>query len=177
MSTLLDQLCERVGVLPGYHDIWGGFHQTPDATKRALLASMGLPADSDDEAAASLQQFDRRQWARPLPPVMVVREPAPPHRIPIVLPLADETRRYRWRLRRESGAEDSAECVPAELDVAGRAELDGRVNEIRAQIDKSTSDYDKEKLQERLAKLAGGGARVNVAAATTTGNKGNRAPR
>ena len=44
MSTLLDQLCERVGVLPGYHDIWGGFHQTPDATRRALLASMGLPA-------------------------------------------------------------------------------------------------------------------------------------
>ncbi len=126
MSTLLDQLCERVGVLPGYHDIWGGFHQTPDATRRALLAAMGLPANTDDEATASLQALDRREWARPLPPVRVVREPAPPHRIPIALPLADETRRYRWRLRRESGAEDSAECVPAELDAAGRGDLDGQ---------------------------------------------------
>ncbi|OGU01907.1 MAG: chaperonin GroL [Gemmatimonadetes bacterium GWC2_71_10] len=55
------------------------------------------------------------------------------------------------------------------VDGAGkRGDIDGRINEIRAQIDKSTSDYDKEKLQERLAKLAGGVAVINVGAATET---------
>jgi chaperonin GroEL len=49
-----------------------------------------------------------------------------------------------------------------------KAEIDGRVKEIRAEIDRSTSDYDKEKLQERLAKLSGGVAIIRVGAATET---------
>ncbi len=46
--------------------------------------------------------------------------------------------------------------------------IDGRIKEIRAEIEKSTSDYDKEKLQERLAKLSGGVAIIRVGAATET---------
>ncbi|MCE7988386.1 MAG: chaperonin GroEL [Caldilinea sp. CFX5] len=46
--------------------------------------------------------------------------------------------------------------------------IQGRINEIRAEIDNSTSDYDREKLQERLAKLAGGVAIIRVGAATET---------
>ncbi len=46
--------------------------------------------------------------------------------------------------------------------------IKGRIQEIKAQIDKTTSDYDKEKLQERLAKLAGGVAVIRVGAATET---------
>jgi len=53
--------------------------------------------------------------------------------------------------------------------------IEGRKNEIKAQIDKSTSDYDKEKLQERLAKLAGGVAVLNVGAATETEMKEKKA--
>jgi chaperonin GroEL len=49
-----------------------------------------------------------------------------------------------------------------------RAAIEGRIKEIRAEIDKSTSDYDKEKLQERLAKLSGGVAIIRVGAATET---------
>src|SRR5919202_249944 len=45
-------------------------------------------------------------------------------------------------------------------------QIAGRVNQIRAEIEKSDSDYDREKLQERLAKLAGGGAVIKVGAAT-----------
>src|SRR6266700_3502244 len=48
------------------------------------------------------------------------------------------------------------------------SEIQGRVNQIRRQIEETTSDYDKEKLQERLAKLAGGVAIINVGAATET---------
>src|SRR6267143_1018797 len=53
--------------------------------------------------------------------------------------------------------------------------IEGRKNEIKAQIEKSTSDYDKEKLQERLAKLAGGVAVLNVGAATEAEMKEKKA--
>ncbi len=49
-----------------------------------------------------------------------------------------------------------------------KSEIEGRIKEIRIEIDKSTSDYDKEKLQERLAKLSGGVAIIRVGAATET---------
>jgi chaperonin GroEL len=49
-----------------------------------------------------------------------------------------------------------------------KSAIEGRIKEIRAEIDKSTSDYDKEKLQERLAKLSGGVAIIRVGAATET---------
>jgi len=55
------------------------------------------------------------------------------------------------------------------VDGAGsRQALEGRVKQIRAQIEETTSDYDREKLQERLAKLIGGVAVINVGAATET---------
>ena len=55
------------------------------------------------------------------------------------------------------------------IDGAGDEEaIKGRINEIRNEIDASTSDYDREKLQERLAKLAGGVAVIRVGAATET---------
>jgi len=54
-------------------------------------------------------------------------------------------------------------------------QIEGRKSEIKAQIDKATSDYDKEKLQERLAKLAGGVAVLNVGAATETEMKEKKA--
>ena len=56
-----------------------------------------------------------------------------------------------------------------------RAALEGRVKQIRAQIDETTSDYDREKLQERLAKLIGGVAVINVGAATETEMKEKKA--
>jgi chaperonin GroEL len=62
------------------------------------------------------------------------------------------------------------------IDGAGDSEkIQGRIKELRAQIDKSTSDYDKEKLQERLAKLAGGVAVINVGAATESEMKEKKA--
>src|SRR5213593_4505464 len=54
-------------------------------------------------------------------------------------------------------------------------DIQGRIKEIKAAIEKSTSDYDKEKLQERMAKLAGGVAVINVGAATETEMKEKKA--
>src|SRR5437660_1143928 len=56
-----------------------------------------------------------------------------------------------------------------------QADIAGRVNQIRRQIEETTSDYDREKLQERLAKLAGGVAVINVGAATETEMKEKKA--
>jgi len=62
------------------------------------------------------------------------------------------------------------------VDGKGKAAaITGRINEIKVAIEKTTSDYDKEKLQERLAKLAGGVAIINVGAATETEMKEKKA--
>ncbi|MCZ6628405.1 MAG: chaperonin GroEL [SAR324 cluster bacterium] len=62
------------------------------------------------------------------------------------------------------------------IDGGGNSnEIKGRINQIRAQIEDTTSDYDREKLQERLAKLAGGVAIINVGAATEVEMKEKKA--
>jgi chaperonin GroEL len=62
------------------------------------------------------------------------------------------------------------------IDGAGKkADIEGRIKQIRAQIDESNSEYDKEKLQERMAKLAGGVAVIKVGAATEVEMKEKKA--
>jgi chaperonin GroEL len=62
------------------------------------------------------------------------------------------------------------------IDGAGKkADIEGRVAQIRAEVDSTTSDYDREKLQERLAKLTGGIAQINVGGATETEVKEKKA--
>jgi chaperonin GroEL len=67
---------------------------------------------------------------------------------------------------------DKVTCTKDDTTIVGGAgsdeEIQGRINQIKAEIDNSTSDYDREKLQERLAKLAGGVAVIGVGAATET---------
>jgi chaperonin GroEL len=62
------------------------------------------------------------------------------------------------------------------IDGAGKkSAIEGRINQIRAQIEETTSDYDREKLQERLAKLIGGVAVIHIGAATETEMKEKKA--
>jgi len=67
---------------------------------------------------------------------------------------------------------DNTTVVEGKGDHAG---VKARINEIKVQIEKSTSDYDKEKLQERLAKLSGGVAVLNIGAATEVEMKEKKA--
>src|SRR5207248_4256080 len=60
-------------------------------------------------------------------------------------------------------------------DEGKQNDIQRRVNQIRRQIEETTSDYDREKLQERLEKLAGGVAVINVGAATETEMKEKKA--
>jgi len=62
------------------------------------------------------------------------------------------------------------------IDGAGKkTDIEGRINQIRAQVEETTSDYDREKLQERLAKLVGGVAVIHIGAATETEMKEKKA--
>src|SRR5207244_10399780 len=62
------------------------------------------------------------------------------------------------------------------IEGAGESDaIQGRIAQIRREIDITTSDYDREKLQERLAKLAGGVAQINVGAATEAEMKEKKA--
>ena len=126
MNHLLDQLCDLYGVLPQYNDIWGNAHYTTETSKRALLAAMGVAADSDAEASASLQAFQRRKWEQPLAAVQVLRVSTRPYRIAITLPVREEQVSYQWHVRREFGAEDRGAFIPTTLEEAERCHLDSQ---------------------------------------------------
>ncbi len=126
MSHSLDQLCRVCGMLPWYNDIWGNVHSSSDASRRALLRAMRVPADTDEEIAASLHAFERRRWERTLPPVQVVREAARPYRIVITCPVTKGRENCRWHLRRESGGEDHGEFIAGELEEVERAYFSGQ---------------------------------------------------
>jgi chaperonin GroEL len=77
------------------------------------------------------------------------------------------------------GQADSVTIEKEKTTIVGgggsKKEIDSRIAQIRAQIEKTTSDYDREKLQERLAKLTGGIAQIDVGAATETEVKEKKA--
>jgi chaperonin GroEL len=88
------------------------------------------------------------------------------------LKLEEVTLKELGRAKRITVDKDNTTIV----DGAGKkADIEARIKQIRAQIEETTSDYDREKLQERLAKLVGGVAVVNVGAATGTEMKEKKA--
>ncbi len=73
----------------------------------------------------------------------------------------------RWPISAPANRSKSTRTTPPLIDGAGKQDaIDKRVKQIRTQIEDTTSDYDREKLQERLAKLVGGVAVINIGAAT-----------
>jgi len=87
--------------------------------------------------------------------------------------ISDETgRKLETTTLEDLGKAEKVVCDKDNTTIVGgkgdSAQIKGRIEQIRVEIDKSTSDYDKEKLQERLAKLSGGVAIIRVGAATET---------
>ncbi|WP_142848067.1 4-alpha-glucanotransferase [Telmatospirillum sp. J64-1] len=106
-TTALDRLAGRMGIEAEYVNAMGKTVTTPAETKRKLLAVMGLKAEDEQAARQSLEELEAREAARPLPPVMVLRETARPFSIPLSLPGKDG--RLRWTVRLEEGGEESGE--------------------------------------------------------------------
>ncbi len=94
----LDLLARAAGIAPDWHDISGARHIVPDATKRAILASMGLPAQTQGEARDSLRLFAAHTDRRALPFSLVFREGEP-----IEAPLASAGSHARLLLVRRGG--------------------------------------------------------------------------
>ncbi len=60
----LQRLCDRVGVLPAYWDVWGQFHEVPADALVALLAEFGIEAETDEQASAALDDLHAAGVAR-----------------------------------------------------------------------------------------------------------------
>ncbi len=69
----LTALADRLGVACAYHDWTGNFLTVERSTVVAVLAALGVRADTEDDCAASLLELDRRHWSRALPPTIVSR--------------------------------------------------------------------------------------------------------
>ncbi len=127
MSELsaLARLAERCGIRLEYHDIWGSVHRVTDATCRALLESMGVAADSETTAAASLAWLDAAEWRRVTPPVLVVREPLTGVTVPLAVPVARLGTALEWTLWLEDGTRHAGTVAPDALPVTERVHAEG----------------------------------------------------
>lgn len=112
----LDRLAERMGIEPAFASASGGTVRASPATKRALLRAMGLEAGSEAEAKARLAELEAAERARPLPPVLVVREHRLPAPVELTFPAGTGT--VRWRLTLEGGEAREGALTFAGLDLA-----------------------------------------------------------
>ena len=131
--SALDRLADLVGIEPFYHDIWGNRRDTSDATKRALIAAMGLPTGTDAEVESSLRAVDERAWRRMLPPVIVLDENAP-LTLAIAVPAGLDDADLYWTLTQESGASHRASMTVGQLPLAETKAVDGVAYERRTVI-------------------------------------------
>ena len=126
-ATPLARLAKRVGIAEGYHDIWGAYHPTSDATRRALLAVMGIPAGSDAAIEAELAEREARKWQRFLPTVRVLRASALPARVTLRLPASRAQETFAWQITEENGTEHQGVFRPVNLIELERREIEGEL--------------------------------------------------
>lgn len=124
-SSLLDTLCNLYGIAAEYEDIWGKRHPVSEQTRIRLLATMGVPAATPADMAASIDQFEQRQWHRWLAPVTVLTVPQAD--VVLTLPDREAGQSYRWQLQLETGETLSGQVVPAHLEKLAQQTLDGRL--------------------------------------------------
>ncbi|HEX3459212.1 MAG TPA: 4-alpha-glucanotransferase [Candidatus Baltobacteraceae bacterium] len=97
MNESLERLATLAGIEPRYYDYWGRLVETPDSTKRSLLAAMGYAASDDDAIAATLHELERERRERLLPAAAVVEAGVAPE---VVAKLSDA----RWTIELEDGS-------------------------------------------------------------------------
>ncbi|HTS21220.1 MAG TPA: malto-oligosyltrehalose synthase [Casimicrobiaceae bacterium] len=108
----LDRLAALCGILPAYRDVAGGLHVASIETKRALLATIGIDAATDDAAAAALAARRARVLERRLPPVAVFTVDQPALAMPVTLSAAVVDRPLAWTVETERGAAIRGSLLP-----------------------------------------------------------------
>jgi 4-alpha-glucanotransferase len=153
----LDRLAAHYGIEPEFTDNWQRRHQVADATKRALLGALGVPAESAAETEASLQATIAAEWQQILAPVTVLRARSP---VATTLSLPAEARgRLAWTVAREDGARDRGEIRLDALELAADQRIDG----VRYQRRRLRLPLDLPEGYHRLEIMAGGGAPAAMA--------------
>jgi hypothetical protein len=123
-EELLNRLADAAGIEPNYWDIQGYLHERSPQTARQLLRTLGIPADTDAETAASLAQLIKELWREVLPPVIVATEGRGID-IPIRLPADAPAQSRRWSVDLESGGQISGEFSLQVLPIEAATEIDG----------------------------------------------------
>ncbi|HEX2237607.1 MAG TPA: malto-oligosyltrehalose synthase [Gammaproteobacteria bacterium] len=124
-DEILAQLAEICGIRPDYTDVWGKRRVVSDATKRALLADMGIPVEDEQQCVAALIERQANSWQHMLPPVQVTPETRSLMRIVIALPAKRPYGVLTWRLTTEDGHSHEGEIEPEALAVIEHKSLDG----------------------------------------------------
>ena len=122
----LNRLCAHYGIAAGYRDARGQERRTPDGTRRALLAALGVPVGDPRTERRSLTTALDGQWQRRLPPVAVSHEDAEVLTLVLCLPERDLSRPLRWRLTEENGEVQEGLVQPGSLPATERREIEGQ---------------------------------------------------
>jgi 4-alpha-glucanotransferase len=124
----LEALADRCGIEKSFVDARGETQTATPATRRALLAAMGVAADSEDSARKALQELDREDWLQPLPPVQLIPEKKS---VSVPFTAVAGTGTVKWKLTLENGESTSGEARFDSLPLLQRRELDGESRERR----------------------------------------------
>lgn len=123
-NKALDRLAELAGIEQQYWDIWGNLHKASDDTKRTILGAIGIAAEDDATAEASMRHMEEVSWRRPLPPVLVVRTGERP-KILLSLEARYTTTELCCEVMEEEGREHRFMFYPSELALVEARDVDG----------------------------------------------------
>lgn len=121
-AETLDALARTYGIEGEYHDIWGQRHVVGDATKRALLAAMGVSADDPGTCERALEEARVQRWRAVLEPVLIARESEPPA---IDVRLPDDAKAVWWSLTLEDGRGYSGDINTDRLALRDQTQIGG----------------------------------------------------
>jgi len=121
----LDRAAETWGIQPDYWDIFGNRHVTSPQTKRAILESLGIPADTKEGLEQALEEKTRAEWSRLLPPCVVVSENHRPREFPVHLPAELAELDARVLLKLEDGTTQTEEVALHEFPPKDSATFGG----------------------------------------------------
>lgn len=128
-QTHLARLAHRMGIEQQFQNAHGAYVATTDAINRSLLQAMGIATTTDSDASEALDDVERTEWLRPLPPVRVVRSDDDPITIDLSLPAGTAT--VSWQLTLEGGDQHRGAVDFTCLSLIEQHTLDGQHFERR----------------------------------------------